>query len=442
MRSWSRIHIRSFSSTTTSSGHADVVTLLYKATTILPRLLKTPTVWNGILLNAQHDLTSPDLRPLRITVHGLDGRAPVKDLVSSLLLEQFGAASDNESIRDRWKSSSATSLTLSYVLLLVEYPRLDFRRIHEYKSVFLQQFSAPVEVQEFSKGQTPEAKESALSSDLPIMVYNPVALTPTSLNQEPLHLPTTILVIAPAPAHSFPSLVQDSAEPSSLAEVPLSWSESSTSEPSKFSKVLPADPHLALTALDVLWEGSQSPLHIQRFQDGFIGSNIPQLLGAISAHFSAPENTPDHEFLPMIKRRTALAQLETFFSLGDKSLKEANQDIVNASFAVTDLRAIIDSEASQIHRDILGPSSEHLSSALGHADARIQRTLQALTWWRVIRSADDVESNLNEAVEKNWCPELERQVLVLFPQNRTFRTLMLMVAHLAKRATFDDPGKA
>ncbi|KAH8828272.1 hypothetical protein DL96DRAFT_1798351 [Flagelloscypha sp. PMI_526] len=380
MRSWrSQTAFRRCLATNSAPKLPELVTLLHKASSLLRSTLREPEPYTSILTRTQLDLTSSEPRPARIGIHDCGNHAPVRDLVSALLLEPFGSATYNDSIRNRWKDQKGSSLRIS---------------LQNFDSSFLRRFPLPVEMYEILESSIHHP--DSLPFDFSIFVYNPMTSPLDTIPPEAIDHATSCI--------SRPRISIDSSR--------------------------------ALEAVESLAVSPRAASDIQHYQDGFIGSGMPRLLHLTEKALGVGQSP--QEALLAVRRQTAISQIQFALRLSGKSIQEATNDMKNVSSRMSELRDSVEQKLAELQRDVFGESSSQISTALDQSDIGMRAVLESLSLWKSVRQADELGAIVTKAVENNWCPALEKQVVLPFLFHYFIDSALQLIYHSGRLSVIQE----
>ncbi|KAG6850954.1 hypothetical protein H0H93_005823 [Arthromyces matolae] len=389
----------------------ELLTLLHKTTSLLPRALPTKehakdlteslNFWNQILLDEYKDLVSQEPRQARIAVFGLNQWSDAIDLVTSLLEEPLlSDQSLNAKIRSRWTANSGQSR-----LSLSSLPCKKDAHIH-ISSSFFQQFSIPPQFIEISsQNSVPSASDLEISNllsraDVSIVVFNPITNPISSvINKRYLFQnPNTILAVTAAPSKSI------------LQDMETYLSKSFPEAMRKKLKILFVDPSRALEANMALVSSSQTAIAVQRYQDDYNGSRVSLITEALKDIIS-----PSGFTISTLRHQTALAHIQAALSACQAVLNKAKTEIDSVAVDVCTLKARLEEAKVRAQFEVLdrSPDAERDAVVVGmkHAAEDIRRVMDRLTWWRMIWRVDEISHLVAQAVLRPGGGELEQQLV-------------------------------
>ncbi|GLB37659.1 hypothetical protein LshimejAT787_0407100 [Lyophyllum shimeji] len=406
----------------------EILTLLHKTTSLLPRALppkvqtRIPTesveFWKDILSETYNDLLSKESRPAKITVYGVDEWAGSQDLVTALLEEPLTSDElHNEEIRTRWdKHAGQASLAIS------SSANPGNSTFHT-SSSFLRQFSVPLQIIELCPRPRPTSPSAAhassviaertpdvlLRADVAIVVCNPVTTPVPAILQNPVlsRNSNTILVITSTP----PARIADSLR--------TMLSQSVADGTLRSTRILFVDPSRALAANEVIKSDSRSTTSVQRYQDDFVGSRVSTVTAALReliASSSEPSQT-------LLRARTSLARSRAALLTCQASLKHERTEMDSVSGAVSTLKGRIEEAKARAQREVLARTStqntpkssdegDAVAEAVQQAGKEVKAVMDRLTWWRMVWRVDEISLLVTQAVHNAWCRDLERQLIL------------------------------
>ncbi|KAF8070676.1 hypothetical protein FPV67DRAFT_1413890 [Lyophyllum atratum] len=422
---------RSLSQTSRDSAlpRHEILTLLHKTTSLLPRVLASKPqteiaaesleFWKDLLSRTYDDLLSKDPRPANITVYGLDEWSGSQDLVTALLEEPLTSdESLNEQIRSRWKKHAGqASLTIS------SSPASGTPVFHT-SSSFLQQYPVPLQIIELHEPSAPtpaalasetcfvvdeRTSDALLKADIAIVVCNPLTTPLPVLLRHPILFrnPNTLLVLTTLPP------------PPNTETLKTLLSQSIPCGTLKHSQILFVDPSRAMGANEVIKSDSRSSASVQRYQDDFVGSRVSTLTDALKEIISSGSD-PSRTSLRV---RTSLAHIQEVLSTCQASLKRERSEMDSVSADVSALRGKIEEAKTRAQGEVLGRSAIQTSSksstegdvvadALQQATKEMKVVMDRLTWWRMAWRVDEISLLVSQAVHQAWCRDLEQQLIL------------------------------
>ncbi|TFY66690.1 hypothetical protein EVG20_g4398 [Dentipellis fragilis] len=376
--------------------HAPAITTLHTARQLLPRIIAPGSqelaFWKDVLSRTAEELagtSASKARNISVVVYPVDdlASADARALVSALLEDPFADKAQAETVKNRWKDRDQHSqLDIEYETK--EDPSNPSLLL---QSSFLTSLPLPLRVTELSLSRSTDDLRTLSIADIPIVVVNPVS---TSL-RDLLEAKSSLLPF-PLPPHTL--VVLSTASPTSISS--SAFPNSITAGPNT-PHILPLDPSRALTALDAFRASPSSPLHIQRYQDDMIASNLP----ALRTVLSAPVDFRAHK---------AKALLQAYTSVLNTSLEDAKSEVANARATIHSLLGEAVGAREAALDDVFGviPSE---SEAVVHASLNLRDPVRdvnedkvrvgfqrvgavlkpyihgsGLSWWSVLWRADEV----------------------------------------------------
>lgn len=387
-----------------STFHSPVRTVLHKTTSLLPRVLPqhvdipgptTSAFWQEVLDGAYHRLNHASAdSPARIVVYGCDQHSGARELVTALLEEPFAADTRKAAIRGRWKEGPTdVERVITY-----GYAQADSPASLRTPSPWLQQFPAPLELHELPNVTADRTKaavvhKALLSSDVPVIVCNPVTTPLAKLRSElplVLHHGSAILVLVCSPdsANTFEDAVMKSL-PKTLS-------------------VVFVDPPRALNAIQTLSAEPSSSVAVQRYQDNYAASGVSQFTAALARKLSVVSSGG----ICALYALSAKEQIKASLSACHETLKAAEREADAAVVSTMDLRDYVAELEAIIEAEVLGVSSvNEVQRALAYAKTEVQAVMERLTWWRCVWRVDDIGDTVRAAVDKAWCRDLEDRLI-------------------------------
>ena len=228
------------------------------------------------------------------------------------------------------------------------------------------------------------------TADIPIIVCNPVTTSVEKLLSDPtlpLHHPNAILVItSTSPAYN---------------DIPNSY----PIPPSL--RILNVDPSEALHGLNTLRSNPGSSLAVQRYQDSFTNSGVPEVTASISQSLSFSEPDP----FKALKAQTATYLLQASLSACQTELGGALEEVKQVQSRISHLASWVSKSQTIAHTEAFGSNGNQVvQDAVTQAKQFVRPTLDRLTWWRLLWKVDDIADTVTSSVSRAWCRRLEDQV--------------------------------
>jgi len=286
-------------------------------------------------------------------------------------------------------------------------------------SRYLQQFTTAIQITEIApsvehniQSMNDDDYLSLFKADFPVIVINPVTMPIRDLFERRL------------PRHTIIALTTATATQTSKNLHPLSASASVRSR-----AILYIDPTRAVKALANLGANLSSLSAIQRYQDDYIGSGVSSITEVLRGALGEPSNAD-------FRTNSILAHLCGALAACRDVLRSEDADLRNALADVDSMSAHIEKIQKCVLSDIFGPShvghsrwgdvwppimrprpvkekvTEKVAEALIQAQKQMTTEMDNLTWWRMLWRVDEITNLVNVAVERTWCPDLERKVLI------------------------------
>lgn len=226
----------------------------------------------------------------------------------------------------------------------------------------MHQFPAPVELSELPSIPLSHVKASAvhkalLSSDVPVIVCNPVTTPIAKLRSElPLALQhqnaILVVVYSPESASTFEDAVSK--------QLPQSLS------------VVFVDPSRALGAIRTLSAEPGSSIAVQRYQDNYAASGISKFTAALTQKLSIVSSSG----ISALYALSAKEQVKASLSACHTTLKAAGREIDVTVVSNIGLRDSVAELEARIEAEVLGASSvNEVQRALGRAKAEVKAAL-------------------------------------------------------------------
>lgn len=160
----------------------------------------------------------------------------------------------------------------------------------------------------------------------------------------------------------------------------------------------------ALVSLDALRFDASSAAAVQKYQDGFLASDMASLLTKLHSILDGNRSSLTYDNAQSIARR-ALMYSKTH-------MVELTSYLDVASEEVEDLRSQVSREKDRATKDA-PPSIDDPSSALAQAGKDIKNVMEALAWWKLPMSVDELHETITTAVQLSSLKKLEEQVSLL-----------------------------
>lgn len=178
------------------------------------------------------------------------------------------------------------------------------------------------------------------------------------------------------------------------------------------------DPSRALQAQAELRKDPSSPLAIQKYQDGYLASNIPLFKSTLDKSLTLHQTL--HIETVISQLQGALVTCSASFNVAKRQLDELATDIAhlrhNVQEARTKARHDVFVYADKLFSANLTANAplNRIAAALDLAEEDIKQTIDRLTWWRVLWRVDDVTDTINDTIKNSRCKELEKQVSAIY----------------------------
>jgi hypothetical protein len=256
---------------------------------------------------------------------------------------------------------------------------------------------------------SPTVLSKLFEADIPIILCNPLVSSLQSVLSTPLPTNTIVVIVStPSQPLNLDKL---------LAHVP---------KHSPKPTLLVTDPKRASDAIGLLQSGSASSSVVQRFQDAFNSSNVSAVSRAVeSILHTQPDPTSNslrsaHDTLRV---RLALARLQDALVYCQASLSEIKY-YLNAAFCdASRLNDRVEEVRAKVQLDFLGPTLAPRSStpvtkprqnevveSVRITEAQMKDVMSRFSWWKMVIRVDEVTTLIAAALQRTWCPELERKV--------------------------------
>ena len=354
-------------------------------------------------------------------MHGAHPDSGAFDLVTALLEDEFSSNQENTRLlrsrprntthsiqSDPTPTQSPDSLSLS--------------------SQWLTRFPTPVEIVELPTTASDADLITLLTADIPVVVFNPIMMSPTDVLQSPLYRtvlshPHAILVIIGTETPEARSCVRSLfASHSSRSEHGSKQVEGEAETIwTKPPKVICVNPSQALESLYTLKENPTSLQAIGNYQHGKISSRISDFDSAVRENLAEAQATlgkgvPLHAF-------TAAALLHQSLNLARRALDGSLREVDDLACGVSDILGETETTKVSLRPEVLciwdgvtGKETEmdEVKKAMIKSKEDVERALDTLGWWKLLWRVDDVQEIVNAAIQRQWCRGLERSVCPSF----------------------------
>lgn len=234
--------------------------------------------------------------------------------------------------------------------------------------------------------------KALLSSDVPVIVCNPVTTPIAKLRSElllALQHQNAVLILIGSPEAAR------TVEESGLKQLP------------KRLTTIFVDPSRALNAIRTLSAEPGSSVAVQRYQDNYAASGISAFTAALARKLSVVSSGGIRALYALSAKEHVKASLCACLA----TLKTAGVEVDAAVVSSMDLRDSVAELEARIEAEVLGVSSANeVQRALGRAKAEVKVVMDRLTWWRCVWRVDDIGDTVRSAVDAAWCRELEDRV--------------------------------
>ncbi|KAG6813369.1 hypothetical protein H0H92_011635 [Tricholoma furcatifolium] len=415
----SSLILRSLSSSPDSTPiqRHEILTLLHKTTSLLPRALASTEqgapvaesldLWKEILSKSYDDLVAKGSRPARVVVYGIDQWSGAEDLVTSLLEEPLiSDQSMNERLRKRWKERPGQArLTLSPL------PSENDSEVH-LPSSFFDQFLVPLQIIELHPTSSvassvfdTQTSDTLLKADIALILCNPITTPISTLLRDRLlsRNPNTILVVTSTPSKSAAEALKNSV----LDHIP--------DKLSRKLHVLFVDPSRAVAANEALKADFQSPTAVQRYQDEYVGSQVSTVISMLKSILS-PQATNPHG--SSFRTQAALAQIEAALSTCRVILHRARNEMDSVAVDVCTLKARLEEAKARGPREVFSfPQSSRAEvdavvDSVNIAAQEVKVVMDRLTWWRMVWRVDEISTLVTQAMSQPGCRKLEQRLIL------------------------------
>lgn len=310
-----------------------------------------------------------------------------------------------------------------------------------------------MEIVELPSAESDADLTALLTADIPVVVFNPIVTSPSTVLQSPLYRtvldhPHAILVVVGIETPETQSYIQ-----SLLASLsPQSELGSGEGVQTKWinpPKVIYVNPLQALESLRALRENPGSLQAIGDYQHGKLSSRISDFDSAVRDNLAeaklALKNSPSPRAL------TAVALLHRSLNLARRSLDGSLREVDNLRCGVGNLLGETEKVKICLRPDVLGiwdgipekdAAMDEVKKAMVRSKEDVKHTLDRLKWWKLLWRVDDVQEIVNAAIQQQWCRDLERMVCLLpFPYGCIRRFLPRHVSSLSSTLAVCKPFK-
>ncbi|KIL65908.1 hypothetical protein M378DRAFT_10491 [Amanita muscaria Koide BX008] len=412
--------------------NGQILTLAYKIKKLVSQVLpptgsgtqftESAEFWEDILTNAHNDYASTPERPARVVVCGTDQWSPSEDLVTALLSDPLASDDPVNDVLSNRHRAIGTPLTISYAT----NPTNNGNSI-QIPSNYLRQFPTAIQLTEVKSGDNLKTLSEddlllLFKADFPIVVVNPITTSLVDLLR--IRLPSnTVLVQAAHP-------IKPSDRPHPLL----------ASESARVQEIIFMDPSRAVQALKTLHGDPISSSVIQRYQDDFLGSGVSSITHALHRALGVPSEPP----LATFRATVLLAHLRGALNASQDMINSATANVASISTNVDSLSRQVEEARRHATAEILGlgqakaakwgrvwppiirfgqddlprvieapvQETEGIAEAMMQSNRQMRGIMDNLTWWRVLWRVDEVSGLVHAAVERTWCPELEKKLVM------------------------------
>ena len=173
------------------------------------------------------------------------------------------------------------------------------------------------------------------------------------------------------------------------------------------------DPARALHGLEVLADGTASPLSVQRYQDDVSGSNVSSVTNAVKDILSSIPGTSASARVTAVHARTGRALIKDALANAQAVLHRAELEADAVLTGTSSLRGQMEEAKAKVHLEVFGiggQDGDEIAKAVAQAKRSVKPTLDALQWYKLFWRVDDVREVVTAAVDRAWCRDLERKV--------------------------------
>jgi hypothetical protein len=153
---------------------------------------------------------------------------------------------------------------------------------------------------------------------------------------------------------------------------------------------------------------------VQRYQDDFLGSNLPQLSATISRLLSPRPTTLPSQPIPALRLEAALATVRGALAASHVFVSGAQSEIDGAWRTVDSLRDHVAEVRAKAEKEVFGETeADKVQEAFAGAEKHVRRTVDNIRWWQLLYKADDVTYLVWTAIRGGWCQGLSQDACVL-----------------------------
>jgi len=267
------------------------------------------------------------------------------------------------------------------------------------------------------------------TADIPVVVFNPVMMNPTTVLQSPLYRtvlnhPHAILAIIGIETPETRSYVQSLF--ASQSEHGSGQLEDGAEKIwTKLPKVIYVNPPQALESLYTLKKDSASLQAIGSYQHGKLSSRMSDFDSVVREHLTEARTTLGKGVPP--RAFTAVTLLHQSLNLARRTLDGSLREVDDLAYGISELLGETETAKVCLRPDVLGiwdgaigkeTEVDEVKKAMVKSKEDVKRTLDTLSWWKLLWRADDVQEIANAAIQRQWCKDLERSVRPFpFPQS-------------------------
>ena len=345
--------------------------------------------------------------PTSCIVHGAHPDSGAFDLVTVLLEDEFSSNQENT----RFLRSRPRNTTHSTQSDPTPTQSSDLLSLY---SQWLTRFPTPVEIVELPTTASDANSITLLTADIPVVVPNPIMISPTDVLQSPLYRivlshPHAILAVIETGTPEARSRVRSLfASHSSRSERGSRQVEGET-EPiwTKLPKVICINPSQALEYLYTLKEGPTSLQAIGNYQYGKISSRISDFGSAVRENLAEAQATlgkdvPLHVF-------TAAVLLHQSLNLVRRALNGSLREVDDLACGISGLLGETETAKVSLRPEVLGiwdgvtgkeTEMVEVKKAMIKSKEDVKHALDTLGWWKHLWRVDDVQEIVNAAIQR------------------------------------------
>ncbi|KZT42483.1 hypothetical protein SISSUDRAFT_1058570 [Sistotremastrum suecicum HHB10207 ss-3] len=371
-----------------SSRRSQILTLLHKTTSLLPRTLhpygESLSLWEGALQRAWDDVNSSASRNVRIAVFSIDPSANSQDFITAFLDDPLSLTEDaRTSLRERWNACPQKSIVFSYGSTDINIPE----GVITIPSPWLSRLNATIV--ELSPEFTNPMPVLA-QSDIAILLAGPFL----QIDDRPMVALPNSLVLINDPHH--PHLP--------LAKIEASLQNLHT------QAIASADLSQSIQAIDQLTSRPRTSSAVESYQQLHKRSRLSSLHKILERRLLSGEPPDLSVDIGNIKLATARHVLHGSLSAIDFAVKNVEGENKASRDSVGLLRKMIwQTELSS--RDQVYGEPNLVRKAVEKSEKTVRSAIDTLKWWRLPLQIDDLGPSLTRVISHAWCRDLETHLV-------------------------------